>query len=280
MHRPLAVKPFLLIGLVLSLGCSNKTPEPSHQRIVSLVPSATEILYALGVEERLVGVTTFCDYPEEAKSKPKVGDFSNPSIERILALNPDIVFATTPEQLRILKKLQNLGIRTEIISPESIDEIVESIKRIGEITHRENRAIELVEQLVKEKEILEEKVKKLGKRPRVYIELDRNPLFTAGRGSFVNQLIELAGGENIVENDRAYLPINSEVVIAKDPEIIILAYPGTKEEVSSRIGWQSVSAVRNGRIYDEVDPNLITRPGPRCIKGAFELFKRFHPEIR
>lgn len=280
MHNFLARISILWVGLVVLTGCTDTTTKSPHQRIVSLVPSVTEILFALRAEHQLVGLTTYCDYPEEAKLKTKVGDFSNPSIERILALDPDIVFATAPEQLRTVKTLQKLGITTEIINPESIDKIVESIKKIGEITHTENRAIEIVDRIVKQKKLLEERVKRMDRKPKIYVELDVNPLFTAGKDSFVNQLIELAGGENIIESGMSYLPINSEAIIAKDPEVIILAYPGTKEEVSSRIGWQSVSAVKNARIYDDLDPNLIIRPGPRCIEGASELFKRFYPEIR
>lgn len=280
MRRFLVLASVLPVSLTLLFGCGERVSKTSHQRIVSLVPSVTEILFALGAEEKLVGVTTFCDYPEEARLKLKVGDFSNPSIERILALEPDLVFATAPEQLRIVESLRNLGIRTEIVDPESIDEILESIRRIGELAQKENRAREIIDEIAEEKRMLENLVENVEKKPKVYIELDVNPLFTAGRSSFVNQLIELAGGENVVESDMPYLPINSEVVVANDPEVIVLVYSGRKEEVSSRIGWEGVSAVRNGRIYDDLDENLVARPGPRCTKGAFELFKRFHSEIQ
>ncbi len=280
MLRSIARISILLFGLIVLLECTERTDKPSSARIVSLVPAVTEILFVLGVEERLVGVTTFCDYPEEAKLKTKVGDFSNPSIERILALDPGLVFAAAPEQLRVADRLKKLGIRTEMINPESIDEIMESIRRIGEITDSRSRAEETIDELLREKAILESLVAKIERRLSVYVELDVNPLFTVGRGSFVSQLVELAGGENIVKDNIPYLPISSETIIASDPDVIVLAYPGAKEGVSSRIGWKDVSAVKAGRIYDDVDNDLITRPGPRCIKGAFEFFRKFYPEIQ
>ena len=278
MHWLVARFSVLLVGLTILAACTGRTPGTSEQRVVSLVPSVTETLFALGVEERLVGVTTFCDYPHEARLKPKVGDFSNPSVERIMALKPDLVFATAPEQLRVAEELQDLGIHTEIVHPESIDEILEEIEKIGGIVNAQENAVRLANALRREKSLLEERVKQVGSRPRVYVEVDVNPLFTVGRSSFVNELVRLAGGENIIESDMPYLTVNPEIVIAKDPEVIILAYPGTEDEVSSRVGWQGVAAVKTGRIYDDVDPDLIARPGPRCIQGALELFRRFHPE--
>jgi len=264
----------------MSLGCGNKVSKSIPQRVVSLVPSVTEILFALGAEERLVGVTAFCDYPEEARLKPKVGDFSNPSLERILRLEPDIVFATAPEQLRIVGKLRNLGITTEVVNPESVGAVIETVRRIGGLVHRNDKAEEIIDEIVEERRRLGDLVKKVRRRPRVYVELDVNPLFTVGRGSFVNELVELAGGENIVESGMPYLTVNPEIIVANDPEVIVLVYSGRKEEVSSRIGWNDISAIRNGRVYDDVDEDLIARPGPRCIKGALELFKRFHPVIQ
>lgn len=278
MYRLVARLSVLLVGLVILPACTDRAPETSQQRVVSLVPSVTEILFALGAEENLVGVTTFCDYPEEARLKQKVGDFSNPSVERILGLDPGLVFATAPEQLRIAEELEDLGVRTEMVHPESIDEVLQSIKKIGETVRAGERAEELVSKLRRERSVIQDRTRKVDRRPRVYVEVDVNPLFTAGRGSFMNELIELAGGENIVESNLPYLTVNPEIVIAGDPEIIVLAYPGTKDEVTSRAGWQGVSAVKTKSVHDDLDPNLITRPGPRCIEGALELFKKFHPE--
>jgi iron complex transport system substrate-binding protein len=253
--------------------------EPAEPAIVSLVPAVTEILFALGVQNQLRAVTTFCDYPEEARALPKVGDFSNPSIERIVGMKPDLVFATIPEQRGTVEHLRRLGVRTEIINPESIDEILSAIVQIGEWTDASARAHKIVEEMSAERASLQGRIAERGRRLRVYVELDVNPLFTVGRGSFVNRLVELAGGQNIVDSEMPYIAINAEIVVARDPEVIVLTYPGAATDVSSRAGWGTVSAVVEGRIIDDVDPNLLTRPGPRCIKGAVELFERFYPDV-
>ncbi len=272
-----SVLPLFILGLAAPFA-GGEDVEHSDLAIVSLVPSVTEILFALGVEDQLKAVTTFCDYPEEAGEMPKVGDFSNPSVERIVGMEPNLVFATVPEQQRTVESLRTLGVRTEIVNPESIDEILLAIEQIGEWTGTSARASKIVEAMSRERDALEERVREQERRLRVYVELDVNPLFTVGRGSFVNRLVELAGGQNIVESEMPYLAVNAEIIVAGDPEVIILTYPGTAEEVGSRAGWENISAVIEGRIVDDVDPNLITRPGPRCVKGAAELFKRFYPD--
>jgi iron complex transport system substrate-binding protein len=273
----------LLLFLWVFSGVTSVFAEEARKKaddlvLVSLVPSVTEILFALGVGDQLRGVTTFCDYPEEALAIPKVGDFSNPSIERIVGIEPDLVFATIPEQQRTVENLINLGVRTEVVSPESIGDILLAIEQIGDWIGASSRAAEIVEEMSAQLGALEKRVR-TRKKPKVYVELDVNPLFTAGRGSFVNELLERAGGENIVESRMGYIAINAELIIARDPEVIVLTHPGSGEDMASRAGWDVVSAVRNGRIVDDIDPNLIMRPGPRCVQGAVELFNRFYPDV-
>jgi len=269
----------LVLSLLFLFCQNNQTEKRSSQRIISLVPSVTETIFALAGEDRLVGVTTYCDYPEEAKKKQKVGDFSNPSIERIMFLRPDLVFATAPEQSKIINKLKTLGIDVITVQPESYSEIIESIKEIGSLLGKEKRAEEILNGLEDDLKSLKRLVEKIKEKRKVYIELDCNPLFTVGKNSFLNELIELSGGENIAGyTEQTYFAINPEIVVKSDPEVIILAYPSEGKSVKRRIGWKRITAVKENRVYSDIDWKLITSPGPRFTKACFELYKRFYPE--
>ncbi len=269
----------LVLSLLFLFCQNNQTEKRSSQRIISLVPSVTETIFALGGEDKLVGVTTYCDYPEEAKKKQKVGDFSNPSIERIMFLRPDLVFATAPEQSKIINKLKTLGIDVITVQPESYSEIIESIKEIGSLLGKEKRAEEILNGLEDDLKSLKRLVEKIKEKRKVYIELDCNPLFTVGKNSFLNELIELSGGENIAGyTEQTYFAINPEIVVKSDPEVIILAYPSEGKSVKRRIGWKGITAVKENRVYSDIDWKLITSPGPRFTKACFELYKRFYPE--
>jgi iron complex transport system substrate-binding protein len=246
-------------------------------RVVSLAPSFTEIIYAIGGEGRLVAVTTYCDYPEEATLKPKIGDFLNPSIEKIIALKPDCVLATDPTQARASETLRKLGIKVVQLNPESIAGVLKCILEIGEILDRKAAADSLVSELDSGAERLRKSAPYINKK-KVFLEIDTNPLVSAGRASFVGELLALAGGENIIGSDSKYPVINAELVIQKDPDVIVLANPAiTVKEVESRIGWGQVSAVRTGMVVS-IDPSVISRPGPRAIKGALELRRLIYPE--
>jgi len=269
----------LVLSLLFLFCQNNQTEKRSSQRIISLVPSVTETIFALGGEDKLVGVTTYCNYPEEAKKKQKVGDFSNPSIERIMFLRPDLVFATAPEQSKIINKLKTLGIDVITVQPESYSEIIESIKEIGSLLGKEKRAEEILNGLEDDLKSLKRLVEKIKEKRKVYIELDCNPLFTVGKNSFLNELIELSGGENIAGyTEQTYFAINPEIVVKSDPEVIILAYPSEGKSVKRRIGWKRITAVKENRVYSDIDWKLITSPGPRFTKACFELYKRFYPE--
>lgn len=287
----------LLTGfaLFLALGCEDTIEEKGKcavvddrgievrlsatpERVVSLVPSVTEVIFALGAEEKLVGVTTFCNYPPEAKLRPKVGDFSNPSLERIVSLKPQVVFATMPEQRPIAEKLENLGLRVFFVQPESVDGILSSIQKVGKVLAKGTVADSLVRELRDGLDCIERLTSNI-KRRRVYVEIAANPLMTATDNSFVGELVALAGGINIGKGPKPYVVINPERIVRKNPQVIILAHPvSTPEEVKKRIGWEEISAVRENRIC-EIDPDLVLRPGPRIAEGARELLEKIHPEV-
>jgi iron complex transport system substrate-binding protein len=249
---------------------------PSAQRVVSLVPSVTEIIYALGAEDKLVGVVTPCDYPLKI-DKPIVGTFSLPSLERIYTLKPDLVFVEDIEQKYLWAQLKKLNIRIDIASPQSIEEVYEAIENIGDILNKRKRADSLVNSMRCELDSLQKMMKGV-KRRRVFIEIAENPLMTVGNGSFMNELIEAACAINIAENINIPYPIvNQESVIKANPDIIVVAHKGGTNP-AKRSGWDKIDAVRNRRVYQDIDPNLLMRPGPRIIKGVRALMERMYPE--
>lgn len=251
-------------------------------RIVSLVPSVTEILYALGLEEEIVGVDTYSDYPPQVKEKEKVGGFAYPNLEKIVFLKPDLVFASDIIPSPVLGQLRNLGIKVKLISPQSLEELFNSLKEIGFLTGKEKEARALVSKLRGELKKIEGKVSPLPlkERPKVCLLLWDRPLWVAGPHSFVGELIEKAGGVNILQGvKKPYVTLNPEILIQKNPEIIIIASHngGNLKERIERISlWKNLKAVREGRVYGDINPDLVLRPGPRCIRGIEELWERFY----
>ena len=253
---------FILIAL---FHCNNKS-NIQALRIVSLSPAMTEIIFALGADKYLVGVTTFCNYPESAKNIYKVGDFSHPSLERILAQKPSLVIVNLPEQTHIMKELKKLNIPLFISNPQSIEDIYKEIKKIGQIIKQYNQADSLINYMRKNLKPVD-----ITKRKKIYIEISPRPLITVGRKSFLNELITLAGGENIFADiDKDYPIISQEEVIKRAPELIILLHPGKVEE---RLGWQKLEAVQKGRIFKNMNPDILLRPGPRLVQGYYQLKK-------
>jgi len=265
-------------------GCSKYTsPDKSQMHIISLAPSITEILFELGLGDNIVGTTTFCDYPEEAKLIPKISDYTNPNIEEILKLQPTLVFTPGTEQIDINKALQGCGIKTKTINPESIEGVMKSILRISDITGTQGQAFKIVEDLSLRINTVRKKVRAIPakKRPRVFIEIWHDPIITAGKGSFIDELITLAGGQNIAYDTRGpYVRFSPELVIKRNPDCIILGYMATgtesKEAIAKRLGWPEISAVKNGNIIDDINPDLFLRPGPRLIDGLEKIHKKLY----
>ncbi|MBU1125045.1 MAG: cobalamin-binding protein [Candidatus Omnitrophica bacterium] len=257
--------------------------QEQNLRIISLAPATTEILYSLGLEAQIVGVSTFCNYPPQVKEKAKVGSFSQPNIEMILYLQPDIIFCTGLEQARAVVQLRHLGLRVHVSDPKNLQELLESVIKIGDITGKKPQASELVQHMRENIEQLNILTKDIPveKRPRVFLEIWHDPLMTAGKGSFVDVMITAAGGVNIAhETPRPYSYFNAEEVLYRNPQCLILTYMSRQkplERMRKRLGWNAVDAVRDGRIYNDIDPNLILRAGPRIVEGLQELYKRFYP---
>lgn len=234
-------------------------------RIVSLSPAMTEILFSIGAGDKLVGVTTFCDFPEETKNITKVGDFSHPSIERIVGLKPDLVIINLPEQNRVRRELEKLKIRTFVSSPASLSEVYSELSALGAEIDMQRAADSLASYM---RDKLQAGTRSQPKK--IYVEIAPKPLVTIGAATFLNDLIHLAGGVNIFADlEKDYPVVGQEAVITRDPDIIIVLHP---EDITGRTGWQNVRAIKDGRVHTDLDPDHLMRPGPRLVRG-FERLK-------
>lgn len=261
--------------------CLAATAAPS--RYISLAPSTTEILFALGLDQEIVGVSSYCNYPAQAANKPKVGDFSHPNMEKILSLKPDHIFCTGLEQAPVVRELRRLNLKAYVADPSNVEELYDTIKEIGLLTGRASEAGALIRRMQDDVETIGSRVRLVPQKDRVkvFVEIWHEPLMTAGKGSFIDQLIALAGGINIAHDiDRQYSNFSAEKVVSLDPACIILAYMDKEAPlklVEARFGWKNISAVKNKRVFNDIDPDTILRPGPRITSGLKEIYKRLYP---
>ena len=276
------MKRIILLSLFLGLFTGEVTQ--ADQRYISLAPSTTEILFALGLDKEIVGVSAYCNYPEQVKNKAKVGDFSNPSIEKIISLKPDYIFCTGLEQAPVIAQLRQLNLNAYVADPTNTEELFKSIREIGKITNKTAEASGLIEKMSLEIAAVISKVRLIAqeRRVRVFIEIWHEPLMTAGYGSFVDELITLAGGINIAHDVvRPYCNYSSEKVISLNPQCIIMAYMDKETPlrlIKQRFGWDKIDAVRNERVFNDINPDILLRPGPRITKGLSEIYKRLYPK--
>jgi iron complex transport system substrate-binding protein len=230
------------------------------RRIVSLAPSLTEIIFFLGTGDRLVGVSTYCDYPESARRIEKIGDFSNPSLERIIALKPDLVLAAMPEQKRIVTELEKLKIPVFSSHPKSLTEIVHEIDSVARLLQVKSPKDSLL-RLIRDEPA--------GRRVRVYLELSPNPVITTGISSYLNDLIKKSGGVNIFGDLDIEFPTVSWVqVLRRDPEVILIFHD---QDYQGRVGWDRLTAVKNDLVIKPSNPDIFLRPGPRVFQALQEL---------
>jgi iron complex transport system substrate-binding protein len=252
----------------------------TSQRIVSLAPSNTEILFALGLGDKVVGVTDYCDYPPEALNKTKVGEYATPNIEKIVALNPDLILAGYGNPIEVVYTLAGLGLTVFGIKTTDLDDLLNDIRRVGEITDKEVEAQALTSAMANRIQAVTNQTAELEQRPRVFYIVwggEGSALWTAGSGTFIHELIEKAGGVNICQNITGYTTISIEDVLARDPEIIItseLSYDWALNATE----LASTNASQSGRIYT-CDDNLVQRPGPRLVEGLEWFAHYIQPDI-
>ncbi|GAV22024.1 ABC transporter substrate-binding protein [Carboxydothermus pertinax] len=253
------------------------------KRIVSLAPSNTEILFALGLDKNIVGVTNFCDYPAAAKKKAKVGDAFNVNVEKIVSLKPDLVVAQDTISPDAIKKLQNLKVKVFVLKePKNFNDILNNIKLVGKATGKYSKAVSITNNMQSRLNKLTAKLKKYNK-PSVLVEIDYTyGLYVAGPNTFVNDILVKAGGKNVITSG-SWVSLSDEKLLTLNPDYILLAdtaYLKPDQHPYKRELWQGLRAVREKRVIDSIDPNLIVRPGPRSIDGVEKLAKALHPGLK
>ena len=257
------------------------------EKIISLAPSNTEILFAIGAGNQVIGRDEFSDYPAEAVNLPSIGGgFGDYNLEAIVDFEPDLVLAAeinTPEQV---KALSDLGLTVYLLAnPTSLDEMYTNLLIVAELSGHFGEAEELVQELKERVAAVDEKVASTQDIPSTFYELDAtdpSAPWTAGAGTFIDTLITRAGGKNIASDlEGQYLQLSIEEILVRDPQIILLgdaAYGITPDSIQERSGWSNLDAVKNKRIY-AFDDNLVSRPGPRLVDGLEQLAQLLHPEL-
>ena len=264
----------------------NVTISSEPQSIVSLAPSNTEILFALELGDRVMAVSEYCNYPLEAQNKIKIGGFSTVNIEKVVSLRPDFVLATGGVQEAVVEELGRLGLTVIALNAKSIEDVFENIRLVGKAAGELEAARELRVNLEQRIKAVTDKTKDLpdSQRPRVFYEVQYEPLMTAGPGTFIDDLIHLAGGVNIASDAAAKYPVyNLETLIERNPEVIIISFwhgsiAASVEAVKSRKRWQIIDAVKNNRVYG-INADIVSRPGPRIVDGIEEMARFMHPDL-
>ncbi len=247
-------------------------------RIVSLAPSITELIFAIGQGERVVGVTRYCNYPPQTSSIAKVGGMLDPDYERILLLKPDIVMMSKEGSRRdVVSRLESLGIKTFILGSGSIPQILDSIRILGKLTNSEDKSESLINGIIERIESIRKQSRGL-RRTRVLFLIWERPMIAVGGGTFIDEMIELAGGLNVARNGNTKYPrLSREDILRMNPEVIILGGDVDGKYLSGEDGslLKMVDAIKDGRVY-RVNPDYYERPGPRFIEGVEELFSILH----
>ena len=273
----------LLAGSVTDqVGRTLVVPE-NPGRVIALAPSITEIIYDLGQEKRLVGVTQYSTFPPEAEALPRVGSYVRLDIEKIVILKPDLCLAIKDGNPKhIIDKIVALGIPVYVINPRNLQQIMDTITRLGSLLHAKQAATKLVYDMEKRIGQVRAQVKKGRHKPRIFFQIDAEPLFSAGTNTFIHELIELAGGINTTAGEVPYPRYSWEDIIVLQPEIVLISSMagGLAPEylLQSWKKWDQLSAVINDQIF-VVDAELFDRPTPRLVDGLEVIAAIIHPEI-
>lgn len=274
----------LVTVLIFTFGCTNaanaaggvitdlkgnevKLPD-KVERIISLAPNITETICELEKSDLIAGVDVNSNYPEEVTSLPKVGNFNDPDVEKIVSLKPDIIFAGSVIQDNAVETLKNMGFCVVVAEPKDLGEIYLSIELIGKALNCQNKAEKLTENIKNEIESVKQEMSKLKEHPKTYFALSYGELgnWTCGKYGFINELIEIAGGENIVKEEMSYFEIPLEQIVVLDPEIILITDDvGNVQDLSAQNGYSETQAVKTNNVY-ELNADLISRPGPRILE--------------
>lgn len=259
-----------------ALGRAVEVPE-HPERIVSLAPNLTEALFAVGAGDGVVGVTKFCDYPEQVKSLPNVGGFTDTSPEAVIGLHPDLILATADTSTRRrFDAIEATGQRAFVFLPDDLDSIREMISCVGLLTGHTDRAAEVVAGMREAEQRVHERVAAASERPRTLVLLQAEPLIAAGSDTFLDRLIVAAGGENIAADAPVSWPrLSREWVLTRKPQVVLVTFPAGVDRAEELL--EGTPAAADGRIH-AVDPALIERPGPRIVEGLERVAGYLHPD--
>jgi len=254
------------------------TIESLPEKVASGAPANTEIIYALGKENLLVGVTSYCNYPNEVSEKEVTGDYNGPNIEKIIELGVDL-FITDWVDDGVRSQLKEAGVETIVIAPSTYEAIYEKIELIGKILDANDEASKLVTNMKDKTEFILSRVEGLESK-RVFFENWHDPLSSVGPGSFIDEMITMSGGENIASDLKSsYGEFSEELVLERDPEVYLTVDDGFKtvEDIKARTGYSELTAVKNEKIYF-LDPDITIRPGPRIVQALENIARAIHPE--
>ena len=253
------------------------------ERIISLSPVNTEILFALGLGEKVVGITNICNYPPQVQEKEEIGDYDNPNLEKIIELKPDLILASHGNPIELIDQLERLNYTVVGLNPKNINDVISSITMVGKITGKDEEATRLTEEMKERIEAVLSETSSLveNNRPRVLYVVWYKPLWTAGSGTFIDELIQKAGGVNIAGDIPGWPQINLETVLEKNPQVVIVGegHPGgLVETVREESLLETIDAFKYNQIYI-IDADIVSRTGPRIVDALEEMAKIIHPEI-
>jgi iron complex transport system substrate-binding protein len=255
-------------------------------RVVSLAPSNTELLFALGMGDRIVGITEYCNYPKETTTIEKVAGFNTVNLEKIAAVNPDLVIAIRGNDMESLRSLRQLGVPVFSLDIQTLEQVGSALQRLGVLMGVEPRAKQLADSLNARIQAVRKSVSKTETRPKAMWGFWGDPVYTAGKGTMIDDVIAVAGGDNVGRQaDGAWPQVGLETIIMWAPEVIITTHiPGGIEKLPGEIdrlrqtdGWKQLPAVQNGRIYF-VDGDWLLRPGPRLVDALEGMARHLHPQ--
>jgi iron complex transport system substrate-binding protein len=264
------------------------TLESKPEKIVSLIPSNTEILFELGLNDEMVGVSNYDNYPKEVLEKEKVGDM-NVNVEKVVSLQPDIVFAhasamgSSPDAF---KQLEDAGVKVFVVEDAtSFEQVYNSIITIGTLTGKQQEAEKVVKDMKAEVEAIKEKANKIDEKERkvVWVEVSGEPeIYTTGKGTFMDEMLTIIGAKNAAGNEKGWVMMSEEKAVQLNPDVIITTYGYYDKEAAQKVlkrpAWQNVTAVKEKKVLD-VDSDKVTRSGPRLTEGLQELAKAVYPEV-
>ena len=269
------VKKLALAILIILLAGGVYADKP--QRIISGMPSITEMLYALDLDDRIVGVTTNCNYPSQASVKEKVGGFFL-NLEKVVSLKPDLVLMLEDAQKRDIQKFREFGLPVYTLSPHTVIEVMGTLIELGEVTGEKEKAEEVVEEM--KKRILMVETKGKDSPPwKVLVIVGYKPLIVVGSGNFIDDIIRYAGAENVAaQTNAAYPQYSFEMLLEENPDYIVIPKGVVEwEEIKEDSRWQSLTSVKNGRILF-INANILSRPGPRVVEAIEEIAEFIHEE--